>query len=154
MSRTPATGNISLLRASLLLTLTILICAFDASAQSAAFSGREYPIIGNTHVAADLNGDGAIDLAGAGLNARVMLGNGDGSFRPQVEYPAGGYTESIAAGDLNGDGKVDLVVTNSNAQIGLTVLLGNGDGTFGAPARSITLSPLKSAVTCVFPSIG
>jgi hypothetical protein len=38
------------------------------------------------------NDDGKLDLAGAGLNLRVMLGNGDGSFQPQVEYPAGGYT--------------------------------------------------------------
>ncbi|HEX8459160.1 MAG TPA: VCBS repeat-containing protein [Pyrinomonadaceae bacterium] len=126
-------GRTSLLESSVLVGLFILLSTFNALAQTATFSGREYPILGNTHVAADLNADGAVDLAGAGLNARVMLGNGDGSFRPQVEYPAGGYTESIAAGDLNGDGKVDLVVTNSNAQTGLTVLLGNGDGTFGAP---------------------
>ncbi|HJR06197.1 MAG TPA: FG-GAP-like repeat-containing protein [Pyrinomonadaceae bacterium] len=124
----------SLLRSSLLVGLIILLSAFDASAQSATFAGRDYPILGDTHVAADLNGDGAIDLAGAGSNARVMLGNGDGSFRPLVEYPAGGYTEDVAAGDLNGDGKLDLVVTNNNAQIAVTVLLGNGDGTFGAPA--------------------
>lgn len=112
----------------------MLLAVASASAQSATFAGRDYPIIGNTHVAADFNGDGKIDLAGAGLNARVMLGLGDGSFRPQVEYPAGGYTQDIAAGDLNNDGKLDLVITNLDAQIGLTVLLGKGDGTFGAPA--------------------
>jgi FG-GAP-like repeat len=133
MPPTVCDGRMSLLRSSVLVGLTILFSAFNASAQSAAFSGRDYPILGNTHVTADLNGDGAIDLAGAGLNARVMLGNGDGSFRPQVEYPAGGYTQDIAAGDLNGDGKLDLVATNNDAQVGLSVLLGNGDGTFGTP---------------------
>jgi hypothetical protein len=134
MSANVSDSRMSLLRSSVLIGLIILLSAFNASAQSATFSGRDYPILGNTHVATDLNGDGTIDLAGAGLNARVMLGNGDGSFRPQVEYPAGGYTQDIAAGDLNGDGRLDLVVTNNDAQIGLTVLLGNGDGTFGAPA--------------------
>jgi hypothetical protein len=114
--------------------LAILLCAASGAAQTATFTGRDYPIVGNTHVAADFNGDGKIDLAGAGLNARVMLGLGDGSFRPQVEYPAGGYTQDLAAGDLNNDGHIDLVVTNNNAQVGLTVLPGNGDGTFGAPA--------------------
>jgi hypothetical protein len=118
----------------LLLAFIILICNATASAQTAAFAGRDYPIIGNTHVAADFNGDGKLDLAGAGLNVRVMLGLGDGSFRPYVEYPVGGYTQDVAAGDLNGDGRADLVVTNNNAQIGLTVVLGNGDGSFGAPA--------------------
>jgi hypothetical protein len=134
MSLSVINGRISLLRSVALVALTILLFALNAAAQSATFSGREYPILGNTHITADLNGDGSIDLAGAGSNARVMLGNGDGTFRPQVEYPAGGYTEDIAVGDLNGDGKLDLVVTNNNAQIALTVLLGNGDGTFGAPA--------------------
>ncbi|HKP71770.1 MAG TPA: VCBS repeat-containing protein [Pyrinomonadaceae bacterium] len=110
-----------------------MLFAVNAWAQSATFSGRDYPILGNNHITADLNGDGITDLAGAGSNARVMLGLGDGSFRALVEYPAGGYTGDIAAGDLNGDGKLDLVVTNDNAQIGLSVLSGNGDGTFGAP---------------------
>lgn len=50
------------------------------------FRRARLQIVGNTHVAADFNGDGKIDLAGAGLNARVMLGLVDGSFRPQVEY--------------------------------------------------------------------
>lgn len=119
-------------RASLLFAL-ILLCAAGASAQTVTFAGRDYPIIGNSHIAADLNGDGRPDLVGAGLNVRVALNNGDGSFRPYVEYPAGGFTQDVAAGDLNGDGRLDLVVTNDSEQTSLTVLLNKGDGTFGAP---------------------
>jgi hypothetical protein len=119
-------------RAPLLVAL-ILLCAASAAAQTTTFAGRDYPIIGNSHIAADFNGDGRPDLAGAGVNVRVSLNAGDGSFRPFVEYPAGGFTQDVAAGDLNGDGRVDLVVTNDSAQTSLTVLLGNGDGTFGAP---------------------
>ncbi|MGB8509768.1 MAG: VCBS repeat-containing protein, partial [Pyrinomonadaceae bacterium] len=132
-----ATGNncARLPHLSLLVAFMILLCAASGAAQtSATFAGRDYPIVGNTHIVADFNGDGKVDLAGAGLNVRVMLGNGDGTFRPQTEYPAGGYTQDVATGDLNNDGKLDLVVTNNDARIGLTVLMGNGDGTFGAPA--------------------
>ncbi|HEX7315084.1 MAG TPA: FG-GAP-like repeat-containing protein [Pyrinomonadaceae bacterium] len=120
------------LRAPLLLAL-ILLCAASAAAQTTTFAGRDYPIVGNSHIAADFNGDGRPDLAGAGINVRVALNNGDGTFRPYVEYPAGGFTQDVAAGDLNGDGRADLVVTNDSEQTSLTVLLNKGDGTFGAP---------------------
>jgi hypothetical protein len=113
--------------------MVMSLFAASAAAQTVSFAGRDYPIVGNNHIAADFNGDGKPDLAGAGLNVRVSLNNGDGSFRPYVEYPAGGFTQDVAAGDLNGDAKIDLVVTNNDGQKGLTVLLGNGDGTFGAP---------------------
>ena len=49
-------------------------------------------------------------------------------FLPAVTYDSGGYDLSVAVADLNGDGKLDLVVSDYN--IGVDVLLGNGDGTF------------------------
>src|SRR5438046_9028435 len=49
-------------------------------------------------------------------------------------YAAGAGPFSVAAGDLNGDGRLDLVVANSLAN-SVTVLLGNGDGTFQATQR-------------------
>ena len=88
----------------------------------------------NSLVTADFNGDGKPDLAlanGSGT-VSVLLGNGDGSFQPHVDYAAGPAADSLTAGDFNGDGKLDLVVVNNNSnQSGtISVLLGNGDGTF------------------------
>src|SRR5579872_83665 len=90
-------------------------------------------------VAADFNGDGKLDLAGAWyLNSvlvpygvAVRLGNGDGSFQAAVPTQLADQVSlvAMAVGDFNGDGMLDIVVTGEN----VAVLLGNGDGTFQAP---------------------
>jgi hypothetical protein len=99
----------------------------------------------------DFNGDGNPDLAvvsaccpGGGVS--IFLGNGDGTFQPPVNYPAGDQPFSVVAVDLNGDGKLDLVVAN---QVGkrLTVLLGNGDGTFRQGPQSPELAAFQNFVT-------
>src|SRR5688572_33086138 len=105
--------------------ITISLALVVASAQivqaagpPATFTTQTYPILGNTHVAADLNGDGKLDLAGAGaFGASVMLNNGDGTFGARVNYPAGGQTQDVAAGDFNGDGRVDLAVSIYTQQV-------------------------------------
>ncbi len=90
-------------------------------------------------LAADFDGDGKLDLAvsdfnctsfcgGAGLIS-ILLGNGDGTFEPAVNYPVGSQPAGVVAADFNGDGKVDLAVTNQNDST-TSILLGNGDGTF------------------------
>ena len=60
----------------------------------------------------------------------VLLGNGDGTFQPQVTYAVGSIPIAIVAGDFTGDGHLDLAVANSRAATTVSVLLGNGDGTF------------------------
>ena len=106
----------------------------EVSAQIATFTTQQYPLLGNTHIAADFNGDGKPDLAGAGANAvSVMLGNGDGTFRPKTDFPIGMQTQAVAAGDFNSDGRMDLMVTLNTPQLSLALLTGTGTGTFNAP---------------------
>ena len=102
-------------------------------------------------VAADMNGDGKLDLVVASLcpNAScndgshgrvgILLGNGDGTFKPVQAYTTAGFGSSaVAVGDLNGDGKPDVVVANQCSTVdclsggSVSVFLGNGDGTLQA----------------------
>ncbi|MBA3287766.1 MAG: VCBS repeat-containing protein, partial [Acidimicrobiia bacterium] len=95
---------------------------------------------------ADFNGDGRLDLVSAnagGNSVSVLLGSGNGAFSAALDYGTGAYPRSVAAGDFNGDGNPDIVTANAGSVYAayggdLSVLAGNGDGTF-QPAQSIAL---------------
>jgi hypothetical protein len=87
-------------------------------------------------VAADFNRDGHLDLVETNRDGtvNVLLGNGDGTFRDPVALLPGVLPSSVAAGDLRGNGITDLIVTNTGlTNPDVSVLLGNGDGTFQDP---------------------
>ncbi len=81
----------------------------------------------------DFNADGIIDLAT--LDGWVLIGNGDATFQTAQNFDPGGTNRaSIIAADVNGDGASD-VVTSTLPPFGqnggfVSVILGNGDGTF------------------------
>ncbi len=84
-------------------------------------------------VAADFNGDGALDLATANkasYDVSVCLGDGAGNFGAASNYEMGNEPAAIAAADLNGDGVVDLVTANYATE-NVSIRPGNGDGSFG-----------------------
>src|SRR2546425_7619330 len=94
----------------------------------------------------DFNGDGKVDLAVANSgnpaggddgNVSILMGNGDGTFQPTNNIPAGKNPFSVAVADFNGDKRPDVVVAN-NSNNTVSVLLGNGDGTFQGPVGYTT----------------
>ena len=90
---------------------------------------------------ADVNGDGKPDLI---LRNGILFGTGSGNFSPEVGVPGGGSIDAVA--DINRDGFADLVVANSNNTV--SVLLGNGNGTFKQTGQSfaVGLKPIAIAV--------
>ena len=113
----------------------------------------DYPVESATNAfvtgltSGDFNGDGKLDLAVTHINCPyggpcvnnfvgILLGNGDGTFQPKVDYATAAGPQQVAAGDFNHDGNLDLaVVTTGCNKCGLqmvSILLGKGDGTFGA----------------------
>ena len=98
-------------------------------------------------VSGDFNNDGNIDLAylsdGSYTNVSVALGKGDGTFQIPSAYPVVSPVDMSIA-DFDGDGKPDLIISNGDCQIfagtqGITVFLGNGDGTFKTGVASVLM---------------
>ena len=110
-------------------------------------------------VITDLDGNGKADIAVANNSddtISVLLGNGDGTFQTPATYTSEVGPHSIAAADFNGDGKPDLAIANCPLSGGspfdcgtagsgtVSVLLGNGDGTFQMPLSQTVLAAAYS----------
>ena len=95
----------------------------------------------------DVNGDGKLDIVAANEcgndpacragTVSVLLGNGNGTFQPELSFFVGLFPLSVGLGDFNHDGRPDIAVAlpcgtdqTCVSHGGVGILLGNGDGTF------------------------
>jgi hypothetical protein len=95
--------------------------------------------VGTGIASGDYNGDGKLDFIAGGFLSPVFvenlyLGNGDGTFLSPVALNLNSTSVQIVAGDFNHDGKLDIASANSvlggAVSAGVSISLGNGDGTF------------------------
>ncbi len=115
--------------------LAILLGKGDGTFQAPAVIAL--PGYGRALAAGDLNKDGKLDLiAGVqettGMQALVLLGNGDGTFQAPLANLTGTGLASISVVDVDGDGNPDLLLGDCCGLTEATYLLGKGDGTFQA----------------------
>jgi hypothetical protein len=88
--------------------------------------------------AGDFNADSRLDLIVTNRFSRelsVLLGQGDGTFVGLPRQPLSEFPDEVVAVDFNRDSRLDVAVLGDDSNI--SVHLGNGDGTFGAPATLV-----------------
>ena len=120
----------------------------------------------------DFNNDGKLDLVIANQDGdsatnvnndsiSVLLGTGNGLFGPATTYQVDHNPQDLTVGDFNGDGKLDIAVSNLNvmsfingqptlAPGPVSVLLGNGNGTFQAQQTFATGGSARGIITADF----
>lgn len=82
-------------------------------------------------IAADLDGDGRLDLVVSQSDAGSVASfrnRGAGRMESAGRWPVGRVPRGLAAADFDGDGRLDVAVANASSH-DITVLRGRGDGT-------------------------
>src|SRR6266478_1183948 len=124
---------------------SLLERAFHASSKNAFPSGDKKRIAGGTAVSKTQRILPIVLIATFGLALCATKASAV-DFASPKSYPVGISPAAIAIADFNGDGKLDIAVANSGSA-SVSILLGNGDGTFRAPVQILASQfPISVAV--------
>lgn len=108
---------------------------------------QEFPIgqRSNAIAVGDLNGDNMLDIVAANAYPyqpqflSILFGNGDGTFKPQINLTTKPELYGVAVADINYDGNLDIVTANSRlGDDSVSIFYGNGDGSFQEPKDFFT----------------
>ena len=124
-----------------ILLMAFYIFGFQHSFAQLSFTPATNYTVGNMPAciqAADVNGDGYVDLICAWMNTpfgmlSVFTNNGSGVFTLSSSVKVGAQPVSIVALEINGRGKPDLACAN-NASGTVSILTNNGSGFYGSNA--------------------
>ena len=136
-----ATGNI---RSS---DISVLLGKGDGSFEE--LPGSVVGSLATAVATGDFTGTGNLGVAvvnQASATVTILPGNGDGTFQQalSVALPQGSRATSIVTADFNNDGRADLAVTDPFLGE-VTILLGNGDGTFRSSTIAVPGGPYAIA---------
>ncbi len=142
-------GHVDLLTAKVIFPNALTVLLGDSTGDFPAqvdFSVGGAPV---SIAVGDVNGDNRVDVVTANQNTYdlsvfLAVAQGPGIFEPEQRVPLipGPNPDTVVLADVNHDEHLDALVANHGAisNIGklgeLSVVLGNGDGTFG-PVRSV-----------------
>jgi hypothetical protein len=151
LSASAALGQVRRARSKRFFLCASLLFAIQSvstlSAQTYIFGRADFPVNGTPVAVAtgDFNGDGRVDVVSVNFTTStvsILLGKSDTTFETQTVYATGPKPFAVAVGDFNKDGNLDLAVTTTNCHLvdidivcdvgSVSILLGNGDGTFQA----------------------
>ena len=132
-------ANADLVVGSTNANISVLLGNGDGTFTAAAGSPIAISSVPQSVAIGNLDGGSVPDLAVVNRDdsdVSVLLGNGDGTFGAKTDYPTGTKPQSVAIANLNGGSTPDLAVATTGPDTSgpdnVSVLLGVGDGTFGA----------------------
>ena len=106
--------------------LDVLLGNGNGSFQTAIFTKGNFSVL----AVGDFDNDGIPDVVTTDSNRAILwTGQGNGKFKAGTPMPIGSSSTAILAGDFNNDGNLDIATANPSSG-NVTILLGNGDGTF------------------------